>query len=63
LYVHEFCAHTCEYSAVQVVSDYLTSFDDQEAYLRARNRPVVIYTYRMTFRRQQDRQQQPLPMA
>ncbi len=48
----------CSVSPVQVVSDYLTSFDDQAAYLRARNRPVVIYTYRMTFRRRQQQQQQ-----
>ena len=37
----------------QVVADYLTPFDGEGLLLRARNRPVVVYTYRMTFQRAQ----------
>jgi hypothetical protein len=42
---------------IQVVSDYLTSFDDQAAYLKARNRPIVVYTYRMSFSRERPQHQ------
>jgi hypothetical protein len=34
-----------------VVSDYLTSFDDPAAMMEAGGKPVVVYTYRMTFKR------------
>jgi len=37
--------------ATQVVSDYLTPYDGEGMMLRAQNRPVVVYTYTMTFRR------------
>ncbi|KAI3431864.1 hypothetical protein D9Q98_010615 [Chlorella vulgaris] len=37
--------------ATQVVSDYLTSYDDPAALLGAMGQPVVVYTYRMAFRR------------
>ncbi|PSC69239.1 hypothetical protein C2E20_7188 isoform B [Micractinium conductrix] len=37
--------------ATQVVSDYLTAFDDAQAMMAAQGRPVVVYTYRMAFRR------------
>ena len=37
--------------ATQVVSDYLTPYDGEGMMLRAKNRPVVVYTYTMTFRR------------
>ena len=37
--------------ATQVVSDFLTSMDDQGAYMKTMNKPVVIYTYRMAFTR------------
>ncbi len=37
--------------ATQVVSDYLTPYDGEGMMLRANNRPVVVYTYNMTFRR------------
>lgn len=36
---------------LQVVSDYLTSFDDPAALIEAGGKPVVVYTYRMTFKR------------
>ncbi|EFN51116.1 hypothetical protein CHLNCDRAFT_55281 [Chlorella variabilis] len=39
--------------ATQVVSDYLTAFDDPAAMMEAQGRPVVVYTYRMAFRRSQ----------
>ena len=35
----------------QVVSDYLTAFDDPMAMMEANGRPVVVYTYKMAFRR------------
>lgn len=35
----------------QVVSDYLTAYDTAGAMMEARGRPVVVYTYRMAFRR------------
>lgn len=35
----------------QVVSDYLTSYDDAALMMQAGNQPVVVYTYRMAFRR------------
>lgn len=39
----------------QVVSDYLTPYDvDEQAYLRAANRPVATYTYKMAFSRHHD---------
>eukprot|EP01026_Neomeris_dumetosa_P022542 TRINITY_DN1940_c0_g1_i5.p1 TRINITY_DN1940_c0_g1~~TRINITY_DN1940_c0_g1_i5.p1 ORF type:complete len:351 (-),score=47.98 TRINITY_DN1940_c0_g1_i5:238-1245(-) len=37
--------------ATQVVSDYLTAFDDQVKLLEARGRPVVVFVYKMAFRR------------
>eukprot|EP00803_Ostreobium_quekettii_P007750 evm.model.scf_1668.5 EVM.evm.TU.scf_1668.5 scf_1668:27419-33693(-) len=37
--------------ATQVVSDYLTGYSDERLSMRARGRPVVIYTYRMAFAR------------
>jgi len=37
--------------ATQVVSDFLTAYDDEMKYMQAMNRPVVMYTYRMQFRR------------
>lgn len=37
--------------ATQVVSDYLTAYDNPMAMMQAGGRPVVVYTYRMTFRR------------
>lgn len=36
---------------MQVVSDYLTPYDGEAAYLSAQNRPVAVYTYRMAFTR------------
>jgi hypothetical protein len=33
------------------VSDYLTAFDDPMAMMEADGRPVVVYTYKMAFRR------------
>lgn len=48
---------TDESASMQVVSDYLTSFDDQTAYLKARNRPIVVYTYRMSFSRERPQSQ------
>ena len=44
--------------ATQVVSDYLTSYNDQEKVIRSRGQPVAIYTYRMAFARNW-----PPPMA
>ena len=40
-------------ASAQVVSDYLTAFDDPAAMMEAQGRPVVVYTYRMAFRRSQ----------
>lgn len=37
--------------ATQVVSDYLTPYDGETLMLRAKNKPVVVYTYVMNFRR------------
>ncbi|KAL4419385.1 hypothetical protein ABPG77_002912 [Micractinium sp. CCAP 211/92] len=37
--------------ATQVVSDYLTAYDTATAMMEAKGRPVVVYTYRMAFRR------------
>ncbi len=37
--------------ATQVVSDYLTSYDDNVLLLEAQGRPFAIYKYRMAFRR------------
>lgn len=37
--------------ATQVVSDYLTPYDGEALMLRARNKPIVVYTYNMSFRR------------
>ena len=37
--------------ATQVVSDYLTPYDGETMMLKAQNRPVVVYTYTMSFRR------------
>lgn len=45
-----------ETGAVQVVSDYLTAFDGEGLSIRAQNRPVTIYTYKMAFRRIKDSQ-------
>lgn len=36
---------------LQVVSDYLTAYDTASAMMEAKGRPVVVYTYRMAFRR------------
>lgn len=36
--------------ATQVVSDFLTPYDGDELYIRAMNKPVVQYTYKMQFR-------------
>jgi hypothetical protein len=33
------------------VSDYLTAFDDPMAMMEADGRPVVVYIYKMAFRR------------
>uniref|UniRef100_A0A061QUK1 DUF6816 domain-containing protein n=2 Tax=Tetraselmis sp. GSL018 TaxID=582737 RepID=A0A061QUK1_9CHLO len=35
--------------ATQVVSDYLTPFDGEERMISAMNKPVAVYTYRMSF--------------
>lgn len=43
--------HTVQITHVQVVSDYLTPYDGEAAYLSAQNRPVAVYTYRMAFTR------------
>ena len=45
------CVHMC----MQVVSDYLTPYDGEVLMMRAQNSPVVIYTYRMRFYRDQGR--------
>ncbi|KAG2437242.1 hypothetical protein HXX76_005905 [Chlamydomonas incerta] len=37
--------------ATQVVSDFLTPFDGEQAYLASMNKPYAQYTYRMAFRR------------
>jgi hypothetical protein len=37
--------------ASQVVSDYLTPYDGERAYLSANGRPVAVYTYRLAFTR------------
>ncbi|KAK9840049.1 hypothetical protein WJX74_002564 [Apatococcus lobatus] len=42
--------------ATQVVSDYLTAYDGEGLSIRAQNRPVTIYTYKMAFRRIKDGQ-------
>lgn len=39
-----------EIVATQVVSDYLTPYDGEMLMMQAKDRPVVVYTYRMTFR-------------
>lgn len=36
-------------SCPQVVSDYLTGFDDPALMMRAGDKPVTIYSYRMAF--------------
>ena len=36
--------------ATQVVSDYLTPYDGEMLMMQAKDKPVVVYTYRMTFR-------------
>lgn len=38
----------------QVVSEYLTSFDDNTLLMRSMGKPVVVYTYRMAFMRDHD---------
>lgn len=35
--------------ATQVVSDYLTAYDDAGLLVAARGKPVVVYTYKMAF--------------
>jgi hypothetical protein len=35
--------------ATQVVSDYLTSFDNSEKFMQSMGKPVVVYTYKMAF--------------
>lgn len=37
-----------------VRSDYLTAFDGEQKMLESRGRPVVVYTYRMSFSRAPD---------
>lgn len=39
-----------EIVATQVVSDYLTPYDGEMLMMQAKDKPVVKYTYRMTFR-------------
>ena len=39
-----------EIVATQVVSDYLTPYDGEMLMMQAKDRPVVVFTYRMTFR-------------
>ena len=34
---------------LQVVSDYLTVFDGEEKMMKAMNKAVTLYTYRMSF--------------
>lgn len=36
--------------ATQVISDYLTPYDGEGMMLKAKNRPIAIYTYAMSFR-------------
>lgn len=43
-------------AGMQVVSDYLTAYDGEGLSIRAQNRPVTIYTYKMAFRRIKDGQ-------
>ncbi len=47
--------------ATQVVSDYLTPYDGEERYLRAMNKPVATYLYRMAFRKVEGAEQQQQP--
>jgi len=35
----------------KVVSDYLTPYDGEAAFLAARNNPVAVYTYKLAFKR------------
>lgn len=35
----------------QVISDYLTAYDGEMMMMKAQNRPVVVYTYKMSFSR------------
>jgi hypothetical protein len=35
--------------ATQVVSEFLTSFDDNALFMRSMGKPVVVYTYKMSF--------------
>eukprot|EP01025_Chloroclados_australasicus_P020941 TRINITY_DN2201_c1_g1_i10.p1 TRINITY_DN2201_c1_g1~~TRINITY_DN2201_c1_g1_i10.p1 ORF type:complete len:350 (-),score=52.21 TRINITY_DN2201_c1_g1_i10:639-1688(-) len=44
--------------ATQVVSDYLTGYDDQIKLLEAKGRPVVVFVYKMALKRAQDTVQQ-----
>ena len=37
----------------QVVSDYLTAYDGELLSLQTRNRPVTVFTYKMSFERPQ----------
>lgn len=41
-----------EIVATQIVGDFLTSFDDEKLLLASMNKPVTIYTYKMSFIRQ-----------
>lgn len=43
-----------EIVATQVVSDYLTAYDGDMLYMRSMNKPVTVYTYKMTFMRKTD---------
>lgn len=47
-------AHMLFLLRLQVVSDYLTAYDGELAYLQAANKPVVLYTYRLEMRRHAD---------
>ena len=38
--------------ATQVISDYLTAYDGELQVIKAQNRPVVVYTYTMSFVKQ-----------
>jgi hypothetical protein len=40
--------------ATQVVSDYLTPYDGEMEFMKAGNKPVVVYTYKMAFTRHHD---------
>ena len=42
-----------EIVATQVVSDYLTAFDDESKFMRSMGKAVTIYTYQMSFQRLQ----------